>query len=180
MTLRQRMMSLRRGKNSVFRLWKSNWTSCFNCGLMTICRRTFQSSAGDRCSRPVPFAFAIEPFLAEPQTRITDVRSDDLELPGRRNERLWRGHVERKGIPEIVVGERVTNQNRYGIRFLPRGASRAPHAQVKIAAFLLLVQQLFKEVFLQEVELRRLRKKLVSLTVRFREGGQSSAFPSRW
>ena len=29
MTLRQRMMSLRRGKNSVLRLWKSNWTKIF-------------------------------------------------------------------------------------------------------------------------------------------------------
>ena len=98
--------------------------------------------------------FGVEALLPGTQAGVADIRSDDFQLPGRRDQRLWRRHFKRERIPQIVVSESVANQDGNGVGFLPGGTPRAPYPKIPVAAFLLLVKHLFKHGLLQQFELR--------------------------
>src|SRR5262249_3504369 len=123
--------------------------------------------------------FGVEAFLTGAQTRITDIRSENFELPGRRNQRFRGRHIKRQRIAEIVVSQSVADKDGNGIGFLPAGATGAPDAKSPIAAFLFLRRISSKTDFCKRSSCGRLRKKLVSLTVRFSRRRASSALPSR-
>src|SRR5256884_2937547 len=53
----------------------------------------------------------IKTFLADAQAGIADVRGDDFHFPWRGNERLRRRHFERERIPQVVISERIADQN---------------------------------------------------------------------
>src|SRR5207302_793359 len=88
-----------------------------------------------------------------------DVRSNDFHLPWRRNEGLGRRHIEWERIPQVVIRERIADQNGDGVRLLPGGAASAPNAQRVIAALLLAAQNILQNRFLKEIELRTIAKK---------------------
>src|SRR5262249_22020418 len=94
---------------------------------------------------------AIQAFLSSPQARVTNVRGNNLQLPWRRDERLRRRHVERQRIPQVVVGQRVTNQNGDRVRLLSGRTSSAPNTQCPVTPLLLPVQDLFQDAFLQQI-----------------------------
>src|SRR5215471_4168945 len=96
----------------------------------------------------------VKTFLTGAKTCVADVGSKNFEFPRRRNKRFRRRHVERKRIAQIVVSERIADENCDRICFLTAGATGAPDAQRPIAAFLLLFQKLLENGFLQKVKLR--------------------------
>src|SRR5690348_3121360 len=100
----------------------------------------------------------VETFLADAKTGVADVGSDDFNFPGRRNERFRRRHVERKRIAQVVVSERVANQNGNGVRLLAGGATGAPDAEGVIAALLFVTKQIFENGLLEQFELRLVAK----------------------
>src|SRR5439155_6409973 len=100
----------------------------------------------------------VQAFLANSETGIADVRSNDFHLTWRRNEGLGRRHIEWERIPQVVIRERIADQNGDGIRLLPGGAASAPNAQRVIAALLLAAQNILQNRFLQEIELRTIAK----------------------
>src|SRR5204863_5837626 len=120
----------------------------------------------------------VETFLPNAKTGIADVRSDDFHLPWRRNERLRRWHIEGKRIPQVVVGERIADQNGDGVRLLAGGATSAPDAEGVIAALLLTAQNILKNGFLKEIELRSITEETSFVDGRFSRRRASSARPS--
>src|SRR6267378_4330366 len=100
----------------------------------------------------------IQAFLAGAQAGIADVRGNDFDFPWWRNERLRRRHFERKRIPQVVISERVTDQNGDGVGLLAGGATSAPDTERVIAALLLAAQNLLENGFLKEIELRAIAK----------------------
>ena len=98
--------------------------------------------------------FGVACFMGHAQNRVTDVRSQDFNFPGRRNHGLGHRHFERQRMAKIVVGQSITNQHGDGVRFLSGGAPRAPNPQRKVAALLLALQQLFKNHLVKQIELR--------------------------
>src|SRR5712664_325999 len=100
----------------------------------------------------------IKAFLAEAEAGVADVRSDDFDSPRRRDQGFWRRHFERERIPQVIVGERIANQNGDGIRLLSGGTSGAPDAKRVIAALLFAAEDLFENGFLQQIELRAITK----------------------
>jgi len=102
--------------------------------------------------------FGVRAFLTGAEAGITDIGSKNLQLPGRRDERLGRRHVKGERIAQVVVGQSITDEDGNGISLLTGGATRAPDAQGPIAAFLLLVKELFENGFLQEIELWTIAK----------------------
>ena len=98
--------------------------------------------------------FGIDALLGGAQHGIVDVGGQDLHAPGRRNQRLGRGHVKGQRIAQIVVGECVANLHGQSVRLLAGGAAGAPDAQVPVAALLLAVQHLLQHRFLEQVQLR--------------------------
>ena len=160
MTLRHKMMSLRRGRNSVLRLWKSNWTSSFSWVLDgVLVAHFFEIAQAAGVIHRLHLGIGVAAFLAGAEAGIADVGSHDLQFPRRRNQRLGRGHFKRQRIAQIVVGERVADQHGDGVRFLACGTSGAPDAKVKIAALLLAAEDFFEHGFLQQIELRAIAKK---------------------
>src|ERR1700674_4871620 len=95
----------------------------------------------------------INAFLSDAKTGVADVGSHDFDFPWRMNQRFRRGHFKWKGIPQVVVGERVANQNGDGIRLLSGGASGAPDTKGVIAAFLFATKDFLENGFLQQIEL---------------------------
>ena len=93
--------------------------------------------------------FGVHALLGREQRGIADVRSDDFHLPGRRDQRLGRRHVERERIPQVVIGQRVADHNRQGVRLLAGGAAGAPDAQRPVAALLFSFQDLLEDDFLE-------------------------------
>ncbi len=120
----------------------------------------------------------VEAFLAGAKTGVADVRSDDFHFPGRRNERLGRRHIERKRIPQVVISERVGDQDGDGVRLLTGGATSAPDPQGVIAALPLAAQDFLKNGFLEEIELRAIRRWRRSL--RKCERRSSKNMPHSW
>ena len=53
--------------------------------------------------------FGVDSLLRGEQRGIIDVGSQDFHFPRRRNQRLRRGHLERKRIAQVVVGERIAD-----------------------------------------------------------------------
>src|SRR5229473_2733614 len=100
----------------------------------------------------------VDAFLANAKTGVADVRSNDFHFPGRRNERLRRGHFERERIPQVVVSEGIADQNGDGIRLLARGATGTPYAETVIAALLLAAENVLEDRLLQQIELRTVAK----------------------
>src|SRR5690349_1053374 len=101
----------------------------------------------------------VDTFLADTETGVTDVRGDNFKFPRRGNQGLGRRHIEGQRIAQIVVGQCIANQNCGGVRFLTTGTTGAPNAEIPVAAFLLLVQQIFQNAFLEKIELRLVTKK---------------------
>ena len=125
-----------------------------SCGLTEYLSPTFRNSGGGWCSPRAPSEFVVDAFLGGAKAGVADIRSDDLELPGRRNQRLGRRHFERQWIAQIVVGQRVADEDGDGIGFLSGRTTGAPDAQVPIAALLLVAKNFLENGFLQEIELR--------------------------
>src|SRR5690242_20082219 len=48
---------------------------------------------------------SVNTFLADTETGVTNVRSDNFKLPRRRNQGLGRRHIEGQRIAQIVVGQ---------------------------------------------------------------------------
>src|SRR6266403_2086652 len=92
----------------------------------------------------------VKAFLPGAQAGIADVRRNDFDFPGRRNERLRRGHVEGKRIPQVVISEGVANQNAASDWLLAGGATGGPAAESVIAPLMLAAHSGFKNGFLQE------------------------------
>ena len=94
------------------------------------------------------------PCCAVSKRGVVDVGSENLHFPWRWYEWLWRGHFEGQRITQVVVGQRVADENRERVGLLPCGAAGAPNPQRPIAALLLALQNFFEHDFLKEVELR--------------------------
>ena len=103
--------------------------------------------------------FGVDALLGGEKRGVIDVRRKNFHFPWRRNQRLRRRHVKGQRIAQVVVGQRVADENRERVRFLARGTSRAPDAERPIAAFLFALQDFFENDFLEEIELRANAKK---------------------
>ena len=90
---------------------------------------------------------------------------------------LGDGHVEGQRIAQVVVGQRVADQHGQGVGFLAGRAAGAPDAQSPIAALLFVDENSSRTSFWKSSSCGRLRKKLVSLTVRFSSSAVSSFLP---
>src|SRR5437879_2944687 len=100
----------------------------------------------------------IKAFLSNAKTGVADVRSHDFDFPGRRDQRFRRRHFKRKRIAQVVVGQRITNQNGDGVRLLSGGASGAPDTKGVIAALLFATENFFENGLLQQIELGAISK----------------------
>src|SRR5207247_10601289 len=96
----------------------------------------------------------VETFLPNAKTGIAAVRSDDFHLPWPRHERLRRWHIEGKRIPQVVVGERIADQNGDGVRLVAGGATSAPDAAGGIAALLLPAKELRQKRLMKALALQ--------------------------
>src|SRR5260370_33224819 len=91
----------------------------------------------------------VKAFLAEAKAGIADVRAHDFHFPWRRNEWLRRGPFERKRIRQVVISDRIADQNGGSVRLLAGGATSTPDAKRVIAALLLAAQNILENGFLQ-------------------------------
>src|SRR6266436_990633 len=122
----------------------------------------------------------VKTLLTDAKASIADVRSNDFHFPGRRNEGLRRGHIEWKRIPQVVISECIANQNGNGVRLLAGRATGAPDTESVVAAFLLAAENVLKNGFLEEIELRAISKKtgLVDSQIFEQESELSATFPA--
>src|ERR1700730_2792777 len=100
----------------------------------------------------------VDSFLADAQTGIADVGSDDLHFPRRRDEWLRRRHLERERVPQVIVSKRIADQDRDGIGLLTGRAPGAPDAKSEVAALLFAAEDFFENRLLEEIELRTVAK----------------------
>jgi len=103
--------------------------------------------------------FVVEAFLGGAEAGVADIRSDDFEFPGWRDQGLRRRHFEGQRIAQVVVGERVADEDGDRIGFLAGGGTRAPNAEIPVAAFLLVAKDFLENGFLEEIELRAIAEK---------------------
>src|SRR6266481_71367 len=122
----------------------------------------------------------VKTLLTHAKAGIADVRSNDFHFPGRRNEWLRRRHVEWERIAKVVVSERIANQNGNGVRLLASRATGAPDTESVVAALLLAAENVLKNGFLEEIELRAISKKtgLVDSQIFEQESELSATFPA--
>src|SRR5258708_37331782 len=96
---------------------------------------------------------AVNTLLRREKSGIAHIAGEDFDFPGRRNDWLWRRHLDRQWISKIVVSKGVANQHGEGVRLLSRGAVRAPDTQTPVAIRLFPVQDLLEDRFLEEFKL---------------------------
>src|SRR5262249_55208547 len=90
---------------------------------------------------------------------VADVGGNDFQLPRRHDERLRRRHFKRQWITQVVVREGIGDENRYRIRLLAGRTAGAPDPKCEVASLLLTAQKVFKDCFLQQIELRAVAEK---------------------